>query len=66
MKKQRIFLDQYGTTIYARTIKELREKSYGGRVSKMYIDTKEGKTKHIGYVIGKHWYNEYQLVEREA
>lgn len=63
--KLTLYLDQYGNKWFARTIKELREKIGGGRVSKMYRDTKEG-TKHVGYVVGPHWCEAFQPVRLPA
>lgn len=63
-----LYIDQYGTQFYAATIKELRSKigMGGSRVSKMYVDKKDGTTVHIGYVVGKHWLTAYQRVEKRA
>lgn len=63
--KLTLFIDQYGTTYFAKTLKELREQ-IPGRCSKMYVDTKEGITLHVGYVIGDHWLTAYQRVEIPA
>jgi hypothetical protein len=54
-----LFIDQYGNKFSAKTVKELREKIGGGRVSKMYIDA-NGKTYQTGYVIGQHWLTAYR------
>lgn len=35
----------------------------GSRVSKMYVDKKDGRSVHIGYVVGQHWLTAYQRVE---
>ena len=59
-----LYLDQYGHAIGARTVKELRQKAGGGRVSKMYRDTKQG-TKQVGYVVGRHWFDAYRPLELE-
>ncbi len=61
-----LYRDQYGNCFHARTLKELREKAGGGRVSKMYIDRKDGTTLHTGYVVGQHWFTAYAPVERPA
>lgn len=61
-----LYIDQYGCKFYAKTIKELRQEVGGGRVSKMYIDGKDGKTYHVGYVIGGHWLNAYEPVSIEG
>ena len=42
MKPNHLFLDQFGEPIWARTVKELREKVGGGRVTTMYRDKKDG------------------------
>ena len=57
LKPVRLFIDQDGNKFYARTIKELRSKigNGGSRVSKMYVDGKDGVTYHIGYIVGEHW-----------
>lgn len=57
-----LYLDQYGQTVFASTVRELREKC-GGAVSKMYVDQKNGKTVHIGYVVGKRWFTAFHRVE---
>lgn len=65
--KMKLFVDQYGMLVYARTIKELRSKvEMGGcRVSKMFID-RNGEILHIGYVIGSHWFSAYLPLENKA
>ena len=67
--KTRLYINQYGEKYFAKSIKELRRKveNGGSRVSKMYIDRKDGnETIHIGYVIGKHWLTAYAPVEIPA
>ena len=49
-----LYLDQRGNPFWAKTLKELREQVKGA-VNKMYVDKKDGSTKHVGYVIGDHW-----------
>jgi hypothetical protein len=65
--KTTLFIDQYGSKYWARTVRELRSKvgMGGSRVSKMYVD-KDGGSIHVGYVVGAHWLTAYQRVEREA
>lgn len=65
---QTLYLDQYGNRWIARTVKELREKIDGGgsRVSKMFRDKADGRTVHVGYVVGSHWCEAFQPVEREV
>jgi hypothetical protein len=57
--KPTMFIDQYGSHQMAGSAKELREKVGGGRVSKMYRDTKEG-TMWVGYVVGYQWFEAYK------
>jgi hypothetical protein len=47
-----LYIDQYGQPVWARTVRELRERAGGGRVSKMYRDKLDGRTVHAGYVVG--------------
>jgi hypothetical protein len=62
---QTLYIDQWGSRWWAKTVKQLREQigMGGGRVSKMYADKKDGRSVHIGYVIGRHWLTAYQRVE---
>jgi hypothetical protein len=55
-KPSRLWLDQHGQFFFARTIKEAHIAAGGGKISKVYIDTKDGRTKHIGYCIGDRWF----------
>ena len=66
--KRYLYLDQYGQRFYASTVKELREQigMGGSKVSKMYNDTKDGRTIHVGYVVGSHWLTMYAPVELPA
>lgn len=57
--KHLLYIDQYGNKFFASTVKELREKVGGGRISKMYLDTASGEVLHVGYVIGQHWLTAY-------
>lgn len=68
LKPIRMFVDQHGRVIFARTTKELREKT-PGRFSMMYVDKcVDGKNVclHVGYVVGARWFTEYMPVERPA
>lgn len=58
-----LYIDQWGQKFFASTIKELKDKIGGGRVSKMYQDKKNGDTMHVGYIVGGHWCTAYQRVE---
>lgn len=61
-----LYIDQYGQRIGARTVKELRERAGGGRVSRQYIDTKDGRTWHTGYVVGARWFTAYVPYQGKA
>lgn len=58
------YIDQYKNVFFASTLRELREK-IPGRISKMYEDF-EGKTFHVGYVIGHHWLTKFNATIREV
>ena len=60
-----LYLDQFGNHFYARTVKALRVQIEGGgsRVSKMYVDGKDGLPLHVGYVIGRYWLSIFEPVE---
>lgn len=64
----KLFISQYGEKFYANTVKELRSQINmgGSRVSKMYVDTKDGRTKHVGYVIGDRWLDMFIPYEKEV
>lgn len=64
--KVTLYRDQYGNTWFARTVRELHRQLGGKRPAKMYVDTKDGRTLHVGYVVGRHWCTAYQRVEQEA
>ena len=66
MKSYHIFIDQHGDLVRARTVKELREKVGGGRVGKMYVDKKDGRTVHCGYIVGRRWFSRFAPVEVPA
>ena len=61
--KPTLFLDQFGNRWIASTVRELREKIGGGRISKMYCDKKDGGTVQTGYVIGRHWCTAFRPIE---
>ena len=66
-RTQTLYIDQYGNRWWARTVKELRSVigMGGSRVSKMYQDKKDGRTVHVGYIVGTHWLTAFQPVEKE-
>lgn len=65
-----LYIDQYGNRFGAKTIKELKEEVCpflkSPKVSKMYQDTREGKTMHVGYIVGNHWLTAYRAVRIPA
>jgi hypothetical protein len=65
--KPTLFRDQYGRTVIARTLKELCGKAErSGRVSKQYVDKKDGRTVWCGYVVGSQWFTAFRFAEVEA
>ena len=61
-----VFINQYDEIFSASTISELKDKVGGGAVSKKYVDKKDGRTVHNGYVIGSHWLTAFRHLEIEA
>ena len=59
--------DQYGNTFHLTDAKyprkQLLDKFGGTTARKMYVDTKAGEAKHIGYIIGTHWVKLYEVHE---
>ena len=58
-----IGIDQYGNVhqipgIYPR--KELMESCYAKHAEKVYVDTKDGECKHIGYIVNGLWIKLYE------
>lgn len=58
-------IDQYGQhyKIEKHPRKELLEQLGASNASKMYVDTKDGKQKHVGYVVAGLWLNVYTVHE---
>ena len=61
-----LYIDQYGSKFWAKSVKALIEQVGGGRVSKMFCDKEDGRTVHTGYVIGSHWLSAFSPVELPA
>ena len=40
---------------------QLLKKLGASHAAKMYIDTKDGGPKHVGYIIGGEWFNIYEV-----
>lgn len=70
MKDRSFFMaiDQYGRVERGLTHprKDLQARGYCGRVSKMYVDQKDGSVIQIGYVIGQHWFTLYKVERQEV
>jgi hypothetical protein len=57
--KTMLYMDQFGGTVIADTVKDLCEKSGYSKARRMYCDCEDGSTEHIGYVVGPHWYRAF-------
>ena len=60
-------IDQYGRTFHGleHPRKDLMERLSNKHCSKMFVDKKDGSTKHVGYVIGGHWLTVYKIERME-
>ena len=58
-----IGIDQYGNHYHIKKYprKELIEQIGIQHVKKMCIDKKDGSTDHVGYVIGDHWIEVFEI-----
>jgi hypothetical protein len=57
-------IDQYGQTYHSlgkHPRKALLDKLCRKHASKMYIDSKDGKAYHVGYIIGGLWLSVYSV-----
>lgn len=63
MKKQYMAINQYGDTYHGleHPRKDLCEKLGSTHAEKMYVDTKDGDTYHVGYVIAGEWLRLYEV-----
>lgn len=57
-----LYVDQYGSKIYARSVKSLRDLAGGGKVSKIYREINGDVTHHCGYSVGDRWFDAYAPV----
>lgn len=64
-KPAHLFIDQYNEHVWARTIRELKQQVGPGRVFKIYVDKKDGRTVQVGTGIGRRWFNRYIPWEKE-
>lgn len=58
-----LFIDQYGNNVWASSAKELAERTGASKLSKMYVDKKDGPTRWIGYVARDRWFAAYRPAE---
>ena len=65
MKLGYLGIDQYGQRfkIDKHPRKELLDYLGYKSAQKMFVDTKSGASKHVGYVIGGHWITVYEVHE---
>ena len=61
-----LFIDQYGSKVWASSAKELSEKTGGAKLSKMYRDKKGGGASWVGYVARGQWFAAYRPAEVQA
>ena len=57
-----------GTTVFmfdpkAHPRRQLLAKLGASSVRKIYVDSKDGTTKHVGYIVGNEWFNVYEVHE---
>jgi len=64
-KYKYIAVNQYGHVVFIKEFprKELLEFHRCKHIDKLYRDTKDGTPKHVGYVVGGHWYSIFKLSE---
>ena len=57
--------DQYGNhyNMSDHPRKELMQKLGAKSASKMYVDTTDGKVRHVGYIIKGRWVNVYRVCQ---
>ena len=60
-----LYRDQYGAAVWAKSAREL-QRIVHGRLSKMYLDKRDGRTMHIGYVVGARWFQAYIPYEKQV
>lgn len=75
-KQPHLFVDQYGNRWHATTVKGLASQinpyAKAPKARRMYVDGRDGKTYHVGYIVsagrgnGDHWLTEYAPVRREV
>lgn len=63
--KPTLLMDQHGQCVWVTSLADLH-RQVPGRISRMYCDKKDGKTCHVGYVVGGRWFTAYRPVEKEV
>ena len=65
MKPAFMAVDQFGQTFHGleHPRKDLLERLGRRHADKMYQDTTDGKTRHVGYIINKQWLTVYRVVQ---
>lgn len=64
MTREYMAVDQHGQTYHAlgpHPRKSLMVLAGRKRAAKMYVDGKDGKAYHVGYVIGRLWFTLYRV-----
>ena len=58
-----LYIDQHGGMVWARSVKELKDKVGPGRVFRIYVDkikgSHAGQSVHCGYGIGQRWFSAF-------
>ena len=66
--KNHMAIDQHGETFHnlgSYPRKELLNRLDRKKAEKMYIDQKNGRSFHVGYIIAKHWLTIYEVIRME-
>lgn len=64
-----VAINQYGDAVILKTThprKELMDLYEAKTATKLYKDTKGGKSKHIGYLVYELWFTFYNITEWEG
>jgi hypothetical protein len=66
--REHMAVDQYGKTYHAlgaHPRKALLEKLGRAKAARMYVDTKDGRPLHVGWIIAGHWLTVYEVKRME-
>lgn len=61
-----LYIDQHGHKIWARTVADLCKQAGRAKASEMYLDKADGRTVHVGYIVGDSWFTAYVPYEGAA